>query len=90
VSHQNRSLPASRCGSFGFLVPMDRSTLRLAASSWAIWNPELPPPTTSTGPSGRDRGLRYPELWSCVTDLSSPRAAGGMNGTWNGPVATTT
>ena len=64
VSHQNRSLPARRCGSTGALVAIDRSTWRVAASSPAIWNPELPPPTTSTGPGGKARGLRYPALCS--------------------------
>jgi len=59
VSHQNRSLPASRCGNTGSLVAIDRSTRRPAAAiSSAIWNPELPPPTTSTGSSGRACGLR--------------------------------
>ena len=90
VSHQNRSLPASRCGSIGALVAIDRSTWRVAASSSAIWNPELPPPTTSTGPAGRACGLRYSALCSWVTEPSSRWAAGGTNGTWNGPVATTT
>jgi len=59
VSQQNRSLPASRCGSTGILVAIDRSTWRpAAASSPAIWKPELPPPATSTGPGGRAWGLR--------------------------------
>jgi hypothetical protein len=53
VSHQNRSLPASRWGSIGDRSPIDRSTWRVAANSSAIWNPELPPPTTSTGPPGK-------------------------------------
>jgi len=90
VSHQNRSLPPRRCGSIGAQVAIDRSTWRVAASSSAIWNPELPPPTTSTGPGGRACGLRYPALCSWVTESSSRCAAGGTNGTWNGPVATTT
>src|SRR5690242_3819124 len=56
VSHQNKSLPASRCGSTGALVAIARSTWRVAASSPAIWNPELPPLTTRTGPGGNVRG----------------------------------
>src|SRR5215472_12531019 len=55
-----------------------------------FWKPELPPPTTSTDPSGKASGLRYSELCSWVTEASSRWAAGGTNGTWNGPVATTT
>jgi hypothetical protein len=59
VSHQNRSLPANRCGNTGIFVPIDRSTWRPAvASSPAIWTPELPPPTASTGPGGSACGLR--------------------------------
>jgi hypothetical protein len=53
VSHQNRSRPRNRWGSIGWVVAMDGSMVRVAASSSAIWKPELPPPTTSTGPSGR-------------------------------------
>jgi len=49
-----------RYGSIGAQVAIDRSTWRVAASSSAIWNPELPTPTTSTGPSGRACGLRLP------------------------------
>src|ERR671930_2118596 len=87
VSHQNRSRPAGRWGSIGYLVAIDRSTWRVAASSSAIWNPEFPPPTTSTGPSGRAWGLRYSALCTWVTEPSSFPAGGGTKGTWNGPVA---
>jgi hypothetical protein len=53
IAHRlHRSWPPGRCGSIGDFVAIDRLTGRLAASSAAIWNPELPPPTTSTGPSG--------------------------------------
>jgi hypothetical protein len=47
-SHQKRSLPSKRCGRDGTRLPTARSTFRVAASSSAIWKPELPPPTTST------------------------------------------
>ena len=45
---------------------------RVALSSSAICRPELPPPTTSTGPSGRASGLRYSALCSWVTDGVQP------------------
>src|SRR5919106_4726983 len=47
-NHQNRSLPSRRCGRDGTRCPKARSTCLVAASSSAIWKPELPPPTTST------------------------------------------
>jgi hypothetical protein len=53
-----------QAGDIGDAPLVDRSTWRVAASSRAIWNPELPPPTTSTGPGGNVRGLRYPALCS--------------------------
>ena len=62
----------------------------MAASSRAIWKPELPPPTTTAGPSGSASGLRYSALCSWITESSSPAAGGGTNGIWNGPVATIT
>src|SRR5918994_3246432 len=33
-SHQNRSRPASRCGSIGYRVPIERSTWREGGLSW--------------------------------------------------------
>jgi hypothetical protein len=52
VSHQNRSRPASRWGSIGDLVAIDRSTWREAASSSAIWNPSSRPPPPAPAPPG--------------------------------------
>jgi hypothetical protein len=58
VSHQNRSRPSKRWGRAGYAEPTESSTGRVPASSSVIWKPELPPPTTSAGPSGRATGLR--------------------------------
>ena len=38
----------------------------------------------------RDGRERYRLLCSCTTSGPRPAATGGVNGTWNGPVATTT
>ena len=72
VSHQNRSLPASRCGSTGALVAIDRSTWRVAASSSAIWNRSCrrPPPAQARAATFAGCGIRR-----CAIESPSRRAA---------------
>ena len=74
----------------GSRCPAESSTAWVAESSRAIWQPEFAAPTTRTVPGGMVAGLRYSTLWSWRTPGSSSLAMGGMNGTWKGPVATTT
>ena len=50
--YQNRSRPRMRWGSGVCRDPIERWTSCDSDSSSAIWKPVLPPPTTSTGPSG--------------------------------------
>ena len=46
------------CGREGILSATASVTFLVLASSAAIWNPELPPPTTSTLCPGSDAGFR--------------------------------
>ena len=90
LAHHHTSRPSGRWGTAGIRCPAASSTVRVAASSSAIWQPEFAAPTTRTLPGGMVAGLRYSTLWSWRTPGSSSLAMGGMNGTWKGPVATTT
>ena len=91
VSHQNRSLPSRRCGSIGAFVAdrqVDLAGWRRVPrrSGSRSCRRRRPAPARAAGPAGC--GSR--RCGSGSPSRPSRGAAGGTNGTWNGPVATTT
>ena len=73
------------------LARADREVTRAAGRApSAIWKPVLPPPTTSTRPSGGTRAAVGGAVHLYDLRRRRPPANDGVYGAWNGPVATTT